>query len=304
MPDRNEWRVQYLRVIGRLYPDGRLRLRPGYLTELAPTADRVPEDRSPLMAELLDVAGEALGRYALRVYSTCSFGGGAGTQAVRAWLPFHPETRTVRFLHRGRMVAEIRRRSSQPEIRLRWQPGDRVEGSQRIVWDTADSGEDAALEFFLRYSHDGGRRWQRIGWRTVSREAAVNFDELPGGDRCLVAVVATDGINTAIAHSEPFRVEPKACHAFILAPIDGSRLEAGQPAEFAGQGYWMEERRAEHEALRWTSSLDGELGRGSRLFVSRLSEGEHRITLTAGEQHREGRESITIHVGRSDTGTT
>lgn len=298
MPALNEWQVQYLRVIGRMYADGRLRLRPCYLTARAPWSDREGEFESPLAAQLFDTSGEPLGTYPIRVYSTCGFGGGGGAGAVRAWIPFHPRTQAVRFTNRGRVVYEIRRTERSPDVRFTWRPSVRVQGRECITWD-ARGEQTANLQFFLRYSCDGGGKWQRIGWRTRASEAAVDFDQLPGGERCLLAVVATDGINTAIAESDPFVVEPKPCQAFILAPVDGARFQPCEPIQLIGQGFRMEEARVEREALRWTSSRDGDLGRGRQLVVDRLSEGEHRISLAAGEQGREGTESITIYVSRT-----
>ena len=48
MPARESAAVRYLRVIGRLYRDGRLRLRPCYLTTQAPWSDREGVGDSPL----------------------------------------------------------------------------------------------------------------------------------------------------------------------------------------------------------------------------------------------------------------
>jgi hypothetical protein len=295
MPAGESAAVRYLRVIGRLYRDGRLHLRPCYLTTQAPWSDREGVGDSPLAAELLTERGESLGRYPLRVYSPCTYDGRPATEAVRGWVPFHPDTRAVRFTHRDRVVLEIRRAERPPEVALTWRPPDEIHGRHRVTWE-ARSPRDAALQFLLRYSHDGGRRWQRVGWRTEARDATVDFDQLPGGERCLVAVVATDGVDTTTVESPPFAVALKRCQAFIVAPVDGAVVAADGPMQLLGQGFWMEESRVERDHLRWTSSLDGDLGRGASVRVDRLSEGQHRITLAAGENGRVGTETVTITV--------
>jgi hypothetical protein len=293
MPEREAWQVQYLRIIGRLYRDGRLRLRPSYLTGRAPWTDREGTGESPLEVELVNAGDEVLSRYPLRVYPQCAFGARPQTDAVRGWIPFHPETRRVRFLNRGRLVHQILRSDRSPELRLRWEPAGHVEGKQRVAWDVQAQGN---TECFLRYSANGGRTWQRLGLRTKEQQAVVNFDELPGGDRCIVEVVATDGLNTVAVQSPPFAVRPKGCLAIIVGPIDGSRVVLGDSVPFVGQGFWLEGSRVERQQLRWTSSIDGELGTGDTVRVERLSPGQHRITLTAGSPEREGHETITITV--------
>lgn len=287
--------MSHLRVVGRLYPDGRLRLRPCYLAERPPWQDREGAGDGLLELELLTGDGGLLGRHPLRAYPVCALGGGSRALAVRGWVPFHPDTRALRILHRGRVVHEQRRSPEPPRVEIGEAPEGLAEGRVRIAWRAAPGGA-APLQFFLRYSADGGRRWQRIGWRTEAHEAVVDVDDLPGGEECLVAVVATDGIDTTVAESRPFAVAPKPCQAIVIAPVDGSEVADGVAVELMGHGWWLEEARAEREALEWTSSLDGPLGRGPRLEV-RLSAGEHRITLAAGAGPRRGEGSVVVRCG-------
>ena len=286
----------YLRVIGRLTADGELRLRPSYLTDRAPWSDREgaggPAGEA-LVAELLGNGERLLGRYPLRLYSTCAFGGDSlRPLAVRGWVPFPTETALLRIALYGRVVHEQRRSPEPPQVEITEAPQGRADGRVRVGW-TARPGGDSPLQFFLRWSADGGRTWQRVGWRTTDLEAVLDVEELPGGDECVVEVVATDGLDTTTARTRPFRVAAKPCQAMVLGPVDGS--EVGETVELLGQGWWLEERRAEREVLEWTSSVDGPLGRGPLLRV-RLSPGEHRITLAAGDERRRGGESITVTV--------
>jgi hypothetical protein len=294
--------TQYLRVIGRLYPDQRLRLRPGYLTDTAPRMERTGEH--DLFAEPFDAQEHALGRFALSLSSTCEgFGAtsGGSTLAVRGWVPFHPAAVGVRYLYGGRVILETRRSPEPPRVRLTWQPEERVAGRQRVQWQAHPSdGESQPLQFFLRYSCTGGQRWQRISLRTTENSLDVDFDELPGGEACLLAVVATDGINTTEERSQPFGVQVKPCHATILTPVDGSRYAPGQGVVCMGNAFYLEENASEIETLVWTSSLDGELGRGAVLELCTLSEGSHRICLMAGQGNRQGYEKVTIQVGSEE----
>ena len=288
-------RTQYLRVIGRLYPDLRLRLRPGYLSDKPQWIDR--EGDSPLAVELIDEAGERIATFPLRLLASCGGDTSAGAAlGVRGWIPLHPQTRSVRYVYRGRVLFEQRRSEAGPRTAFTWKPPERVNGQQRVRWK-AEHPEGSVMQFFLRYSHDDGQTWNRIGGRTEAREQTVDFDQLPGGERCLLALVATDGINTSVVESEPFRIVEKPCYAMILCPLDGANLPAGQPVHLEGQGYWLEEARTEREALEWVSSVDGQIGRGAAVEAA-LSPGRHTLTLLAGSGQRQSKAGVTVTVGK------
>ena len=80
----------------------------------------------------------------------------------------------------------------------------------------------------------------------------------------------------------------------ILAPADKATV-SGHLVTLQGQGYYLEEDRSEVAQLVWSSSRDGALGTG-QLIQSKLSPGEHTITLIAGQGTRQGTETITISV--------
>lgn len=291
--------VQYLRLIGRLTPDGRLKLRPGYLTTHPQWVDREagnePNQPEGLVAELYDAEDRLLGRFPLRLQETCTFGGVGVNLAVRGFIPFNPNTAVMRFTYHGRRIHEIRRSRARPDLRIEQQPREHAEGLERITW-VARHPEGQSLQFFLRYSRNGGETWQRVGWRTDRQEAEVDFRQLPGGESCLIEVVATDGINTVTQVSEPFSVPVKPLRAFIIAPVDGSVHAPKQTITFIGQGFDMEDNKPEFEDLIWVSSIDGTLGRGRAIQLASLSPGEHEILLLAGQESRQGSERIRIHV--------
>jgi hypothetical protein len=287
--------TQYLRVIGRLYADRRLVLRAGYLTETPPWTDR--EGAGPLRAGTFNANGAALGEYPVRVSEVCLDGGrGPRPQAVRAFLPFHPDTSRVVFTFEGHPIHEVVRSHAAPRVELAWRPeGHPVSGRQTVRW-SATHPEGLPLQFLLRFSHDAGRSWSRIGHRTEGLEDVVDFDALPGGE-CRLAVVATDGINTVVAPSETFTLPRKPCVAMILHPVDGERYAGGQAILLQGQGYWRELAQPEREHLEWQASdQDRPLGHGARLEVT-LPPGRHTIGLLAGEVDYRGRAEVSIQVG-------
>ena len=286
--------VQYLRVIGRLYADRQLALRPGYLTTAPPWTDL--EGEGPLRAQTFDAGGRLLGSFPLRLNGVCAEPSPTTEpQAVRGFVPFHPEARQVVFTYEGAPILEVARNDEPPRVELRWQPEDRVEGRQTVTWD-ARHADGASVEFFVRYSIDAGASWNRIGTRTDELGQEVDFDELPGGDECRLAVVATDGIDTAISESRSFSVERKPCVAIILEPAHGATYQGDAPVPLLGQGYWRERGEPEWERLQWFVGDDEQpVATGRRADIV-LAPGQHAITLRAGDEPYQGRTEVQILV--------
>ncbi len=296
MPIDDRGGVPFLRIFGRVGPDNRLVLRPCYLIE----RPRDGRSRRPpvLIAEVLGADGDVLVRTPLSTRSYCVEGSGDATLAVRGSVPLPPEAARIVILRpdsSGRdpiAISELEVPETAPAVRIAKAPAGAAEGCQVVAWEA--DGDPPPVEYRVSYSHDDGRTWLPVGRRTTSREALFDVDELPGGELCRIAVRATNGIRSARAVSDPFRVAPKACRALIQLPLDGQRLD-GQDVVLAGNGWWLEDARPELERLSWCSDRDGELGRGQTVRTT-LSPGEHRLVLTAGDGERAGEEAVTVHV--------
>jgi hypothetical protein len=204
---------------------------------------------------------------------------------VRAWVPFPDGVASIRFVNDGAVVHEMDAREEVPELEILSPPPRRGRGRYRLRW-RASHPAGRTLEFFCRYSNDGGRRWFRLGFRTGESSTEVDLDALPGGEDCRLAVVATDGLGTAVARTRPFQVARKPLDVRILEPVAECRAAAGQPMRLIGQAYDPDARGPVFDGLRWSSSRDGELGEGGSIVTPPLSAGEHLIRLTAGEGER------------------
>ena len=90
MPEHIE-RTQYLRVMGRLYPDRQMALRTGYLTETPPWSDR--EGDSPLRAEIFDDNGAAAGQFSPARLRALHGGGRGPAAPIRPRLCALPSSR-------------------------------------------------------------------------------------------------------------------------------------------------------------------------------------------------------------------
>jgi hypothetical protein len=297
MPDQ-----RYLKLFGTLRADNRLELIPGYLSERS--MPRLESPTPPIQVELLGENDRLLLKDMLFTARYCRDGVESDDLLVRGAVPFPDGVRQVRFSCRGVELLTIPVSRAAPQVKLRWRPSGLVRGRQTIKWE-ASHPEGSSLQFFLRYSTNAGRSWNRLTGRLVGNEHLIDFDLMPGGEECCIAVVATDGVNTTNDASRSFRVALKPCQAFLLEPEHGQHFPLGRTVLLRGQGYYLEEQRPEREALLWTSKRDGELGRGTVVELKNvLSPGEHEITLQAGIGTRSGRQSICIYVDGPEHSST
>jgi hypothetical protein len=82
----------------------------------------------------------------------------------------------------------------------------------------------------------------------------------------------------------------------ITSPSNGAMCWLGQEITFAGSATDLQDGQLSGDSLIWTSSIDGEIGRGTE-FTRSLSEGTHTITLTATNSLDEKEtDAITITV--------
>ena len=283
---------QYLVLTGILHPDNRFEYRASYLTD-NPDVYR-GNLMSPLIAELLDDKGELLLRQPLSATAFCLDGETSRELRVSGALPFPANTRNVRLVREGARVFDLHLSDRLPELQITWRPPGLVEGKQVVTWETRHA-ENLPVTCFVRYSQDG-KRWRRVAASTSRSEVTIDFDELPGGEECRIAVVASAGAHTTSAESSLFAVPVKPCRAMIFAPKDGATLAAGQAVALRGQGFYLEENRPETRALLWKSSRDGELGQGMAVDAPGLSPGEHEITLTVAQGRRAGTAIIKVYV--------
>lgn len=293
MADRRE-ATQYLTVTGVLHPDNRLDLEPGFLT--AEHAYTIEEPDSALVAEMTDADGKILLRFRLSYGFPCTDGAAFADRLVMSKVPFPPATRIIRFVLDGVVIHELEVAREAPAVRLAWEPGEGTEGVRPVRWQ-GEHPEGRELQYLLSYSADDGKTWQPLSLPVEEAEQEVDFDRLAGGDRCRLRVLATDGVNTTEAVSEPFNRPVQPCYAMIVEPEDGTVYERDDPVRLQGQGWYLEEREPELDQLDWVSSVDGLLGRGAILEVTGLLPGAHAITLTAGREGRTATTTVTIQIG-------
>ncbi len=266
-------------VAGAIHKNGKVELDNWYLTEGEP--DPLYEGGA-YMIQCVSPAGEAL-------YSM-GFGWDVEDFFARAgFLPFgfvipYPEGTSKILIKKGdHVLKEVQRTSNSPAVTIQHPNGGEIlDRKLDVKWNAEDRDGDE-LFYSVLYSHDGGETWDVLTVELDETSYMVDLSELPGGDRCLVRVVATDGFNTGYDESDGFfSVGDKAPSAYIASPKEGDVYQAGDEMLFEGIGYDLEAGVLESTGLivQWSSSLDGTLGVGEELLIDGLSQGDHEITLT------------------------
>lgn len=154
-------------------------------------------------------------------------------------------------------------------------------GKQTVTWSASDADGDP-LTYRVDYSADGGQSWMAVQAQLTAPKTEIDFDSLPGSDRALLRVTASDGGRTATATlSEPFGVARKA----PLVTIDekGSlKTSAEQPLVLTASAFdWEDGPLTATQSYRWSSDRQGVLGVGPWIVLSALEAGRHRITVQA-----------------------
>lgn len=127
--------------------------------------------------------------------------------------------------------------------------GRTMTGQRTISWTT----EEPAT-YIVRYSHDGGQSWRAVATERTENEWTLDFDDLPGGDTCIIEVLASAGFRTGKVNSEPFIVLRKPREPSIIAPSNGASVIQGESVHLFGFAH-SPEVSAEPEALTWSSNI-------------------------------------------------
>ena len=89
--------------------------------------------------------------------------------------------------------------------------------------------------------------------------------------------------------------DDQATEVFVRKPRFGQYFYASDfPIEF--EGVALSVTGDFSDQVIWTSSIDGQIGQGSKLSIARLSVGEHEITATASNGSTTGKMSIRIFI--------
>jgi hypothetical protein len=139
--------------------------------------------------------------------------------------------------------------------------------------------------------------------RVAEFSLPIDYDVLPGtsGNTALLRVSVSDGANVGAATSAAFSVAKKLpVDPVISLPTAGTAFAPDDPILLEGGAYDGDDGMLGGAAIRWSSSIDGDLGAGQELLVPQLSAGHHVITMTATDSDGNAvSETTTVDVAAS-----
>jgi hypothetical protein len=196
--------------------------------------------------------------------------------------PWPADTAVMQLTKAGAILDQLTVSAKPPTIQIDEPNGGELwDGAERITWHGNDPDGDP-LVYAVLYSADAGASWIALATGLHTTELEVDSTVLPGSERALIRIMASDGARTTEARSNvTFRVARKPPTATIFQPESGARIEVNDPLMLQGEGYDREDGQLKHGALIWRSDRDGLLGVGDTLVLTTLSVGHHRLTLEA-----------------------
>ncbi|MFG2394842.1 hypothetical protein ACGFYF_39130 [Streptomyces lavendulae] len=291
MPETPE-AIEVLVIKGRIDRAGQFRPRRCRSTRHVRRWPRAEE--SVYVAELLDRAEQTVQRApALVVRELACDSTDDERFLVTAYLGLSPEATSVQ-LRRDASVLWRREIPEAPGLGVRLSGGTASRTRPvSLALDLSRPGDGAYLQVMYQW---GERRFQTVDVLDARGEVSVDLARLPGGPACRFVVLYSNGLRSAVAVSETFRLEPLGPSVAIVEPRDGAALLVGRHLVLSGQVADPERAGgARAEDMSWW--LDGALvGVGPIGGVDRLAPGEHRVALRYDGPDRTGQAEVGITV--------
>jgi len=286
--------ILYWTLHGRLMPDNRLEYLPGILTTHPPRKP-LEDFYSKLRIELLDKNDRLLVSQKVPVAYYCPDESQAKKDiAIRTKVPFHKDTKTIRFWNGDVLVKEWIRPDTVPVIENL--KVNRVEGHIQLTWQ-ARHPEEKDMQYVVRFSKNGRNIFNRLSQRLDQPKYQVAENQIPGGKGWIFQIAATDGVNTTTLESEPIDLPETPPLIEISSPPDGYKVSVGTKLMFHGELVAFLGEDVNISSALWTSDRDGTLSDQLIFETDQLSRGTHRVTLTVVENHkRKLTSSISLHV--------
>jgi hypothetical protein len=158
-----------------------------------------------------------------------------------------------------------------------------IEGPERreanLIVRVRTSHPRERVSIVVLFSGNDGVTWQPVAFDPSDGEVVIEAGRLPGGGRCLFRAIGTAELQSATADTQPFELPREPRRLYLELPSKECGIPPGPVALTA-----MVDTRGlgaiTPADIRWSSSIDGELGFGYALTPD-LSEGRHELTATA-----------------------
>lgn len=265
----------FLRLRGRLRADGCYDPLPGWETTRLARRCHAAAD---LSLQLLDESGAVVAKGCVERRSGLCTIAELHSSAIH-WLTghvvLHPRAVKLVLACDGIVIHEAPIHSEPPEVRSLHVVQENDE-DWCVQWEVA---HPSSLRFGLAFV-DPLRRVIPIARDLTETSYRLDTRRLPGGGPCRVALLATDGIRSCSARSEPFQLPARAPNLYVHLPAPDTVLPPDQPFSLHGSAQDLAGRSLPDSCLVW--SINGAVvARGTRLAVGGpLPTGEHVIALS------------------------
>jgi hypothetical protein len=284
--ESEEFSGKFVRVRGRLSRKGEVRWSPCLRTEKGPI-DLPAERRSTAVAkathriDLLDYRGESLESTPVQPHF---FARDQEWATFVARLPYRNNVQSVRLRLGELTLGALDVPTDRPYFTLLNPTEDSYInplGILHVHWCGHDPEDQ--YTFFVRYSHNG-RDWLRPGVNLHVNDYYLDLREMPGGKRCVVQVLATNGYRTSFVQTRHFEV-PTKIPDILVGNTEG-------PVLFA-QGFSRQDGPIVGESIVWFDSDGTVVHRGGSLDLRTLNPGTHSISVSVKDQlDTESRQSV------------
>lgn len=277
---------EVLFVNGVINPDDSVKLRPWYRLSGTYT-DMGDLNQGDYFIDCISESGEVINSEEFGVDFTGSTypPSTAQTSELSSYpfsfsIPYPVGTVKVVIRHNNSVLKEIVPSLNAPTVELKTpNGGEMINGIYEITWEGSDSDVDN-LTYSLLYSNDDGVIWEPIIRDMEGNSYSWDTSKTPGGDSCLLKIIATDGFNIGDDTSDAaFSIVLKTPDVYINSHENGDMIGLGVDTVFKGLSYDREDGGLNGQNLKWISDKDGIIGYGNAIFVTNLSEGKHTITL-------------------------
>lgn len=162
-------------------------------------------------------------------------------------------------------------------------------GQLTVAWDASDADGDA-LQYYLRYSPDGGERMVPIVSSLSVNSVEVDMSQLPRliPGEGFFELMASDGLHTTIVRTEPLSWQPSFNgvggldpHVNVMTPDSGKSFAQGATVILHAGAWDIDDLLLlDGGDVTWTSDVDGMVGTGRHTSTASLTVGTHTLTVT------------------------
>jgi hypothetical protein len=192
-------------------------------------------------------------------------------------MPYHKNVSRVTLRYKDRIIGQldVEHYFAEFELISPLKPEDiDTAGIMHIRWkydESAYTKKKKSITFYVRYSADG-KTWYRPGVNLHSDNYDLDLREMPGGGKCSVQVLATNGYQTSYVETIDFEMENRSPQLFI------GNLEG--PILFA-QGYSLEDGPITGKQVQWILNDKQKIvGTGGSFDVSVLKSGLRELAVS------------------------